>query len=369
MRHLSSITLVLGEACNFFCFYCPQRRGKNKLTIAAIRRFLDFLDPRLAEEVWLGFYGGEPLLHWPLIEKTVNHAQRCQERRFRFALSSNGSLLRKEHVLFFREHRFALGLSYDGLAQGYRDADSVAAVEKALAMLLRLYPEGYTVNSVFTPRTVALLAPSMEKLMRQGHRHLRISLDLTCAWPDSALEEYKRQLEHLAGACREHHDRCGKLPLENFIPEAKQGVFACGAGHDRLALLPDNTVWGCEIFHTLLGHDRDHPDYARYSFGTLTGFMAMKSAARAAVEANYKELRQDFFISEKGLCGLCDELEHCDVCPGTAALATGVLALFPSWTCQLKKISRREQEKLAAAPRSPAAGKEHGHFPAQLKLP
>ena len=132
MREISSLTLVLSDKCNFSCPYCPQRKGKNKLTIEDIRDFLDLLRPRLAREVWLGFYGGEPLLSWPLVKKTVAFAEKNFKNKFRFTLTTNGSLLKKEHILFFKKHRFDLLLSYDGLVQKNRDARSLPAVEAAL---------------------------------------------------------------------------------------------------------------------------------------------------------------------------------------------------------------------------------------------
>ena len=168
MQKISSLTLVLTDRCNFSCSYCPQQKGKKTLKIEAIIAFLDFLKPRLAKEVWLGFYGGEPLLAWPLVEKTVAYADKNFKKKFRFTLTTNGSLLKKKHILFFKENRFELVLSYDGLAQAKRDPGSVVAVEKALADLRELYPEGYTVNSVFTPATVSLLSASIESFNGTG---------------------------------------------------------------------------------------------------------------------------------------------------------------------------------------------------------
>ena len=342
MRALSSLTIVLSDKCNFSCPYCPERKGKNSLAIQDITAFLEFLKPRLAGEVWLGFYGGEPLLSWPLVKRTVAYAEMEFKGRFRFTLTTNGSLLRKEHILFFKKHRFDLVLSCDGLAQKYRDAKSVSKVEKALADLRRLYPEGYVVNSVFTPKTVPLLAASMEKLFGQGHRRLQYALDTTAPWKKADLAALERQLLRLATISGRHREITGEMPLQNLAAGGKKGVFACFAGRDRLALLPDRTVWGCHLFHDLLGHDPASPEYARYCFGTLEEFTAATAKARARVAARYAVLRQDYFFTEKKeLCGLCDDLERCAACPATAALASGTLAVLPPWTCRIRRITRR----------------------------
>lgn len=341
MREISSLTLVLSEKCNFSCPYCPQRKGKNTLTIEDIAAFLDFLQPRLARTVRLGFYGGEPLLSLPLVEKTVAYAEKKYKNTFRFALTTNGSLLQKEHILFFREQRFTLGLSYDGMAQKDRDAGSVGAVESALENLLRLYPAGYMVNSVFTPRTVPLLAASIGALLKRGHQRLRFALDTCVPWRRADLAALKDQLDRVAALCLEPRRKTRGNPLENFASKEKKGVFACFAGRDRLALLPDRTVWGCDRFHTLFGRDPANPDYARYCFGTIEEFMSKSAKALAAEAANYAELRQDYFFSEKKeLCSLCDDLENCSVCPAQAALATRTLAVIPSWTCRIRRITR-----------------------------
>jgi len=341
MRDISSLTLVLSEKCNFSCPYCPQRHGKNSLAIEDITNFIDFLRPRLAKEVWIGFYGGEPLVSWRLVKKTVAYAKKNHEQKFQFTLTTNGSLLKKEHVLFFKKHHFGLVLSYDGLAQKDRDARSVAKVKAALENLRRLYPEGYIVNSVFTPKTVPLLAASMEALLRRGHARLQYALDTTVPWKKADLAALEKQLERLAKIGEKHRQETGKMPLQNLAADGKKGIFACSAGHDRLALLPDRTVWGCYLFYDLLGHIPSHPDYPKYCFGELEKFKSIPAKGLAALTANYSELRQDYFFSaKKELCSLCDDLGNCAVCPVVAALATGTLAVIPDWTCRIRRIAR-----------------------------
>jgi sulfatase maturation enzyme AslB (radical SAM superfamily) len=351
MREISSLTLVLSDYCNFSCPYCPQHKGKNMLKIQDIRDFLNHLRPRLGREVWLGFYGGEPLLSWPLVKKTVAYAEKNYKNKFRFTLTTNGSLLKKEHILFFKKHRCELVLSYDGLAQKKRDARTLPAVEAALKDLRKHYPDGYVINSVFTPKTASLLAASMKELLNQGHARLQYALNQNVPWHNRDLAAMEKQLARLAMIVTRHQQKTGNMPLENFKTNKKQGTFACFAGRDRLALLPDATVWGCYLFYDLLGHDRRNPDYAKYCFGKLADFMDGFKKGFPTVAANYAELRQDYFFSEKKeLCSLCDDLEKCALCPVTAALATGTLAVIPSWTCKLKKIGRSAQASFAAAP-------------------
>ena len=244
-------------------------------------------------------------------------------------------------------------MSYDGLAQKKRDARSVAGVESALKNLRRLYPGGYIVNSVFTPKTVPLLAASMQELLLQGHARLQYALDTTVPWKKADLAALEQQLGLLAVIAEKHRRKTGNMPLENVAVEGKKGISACFAGRDRLALLPDRTVWGCYMFYDLLGRKPSHPDYQKYCFGKLEQFITSPAKGRAAVAANYAELRQDYFFTEKKeLCSLCADLERCAVCPVVAALATRTLAVIPGWTCRIRKITRGA----AASARSAASG-------------
>lgn len=342
MNNISSLTLVLTERCNFSCPYCRQTKGNNTLDKKDITNFLDCLYPYLAAEVWLGFYGGEPLLTWPLIEDTVARLQKIKDKKLHFSLTSNGSLLTEKHIRFFKNNHFNLTLSYDGLAQASRDPGSVAAVEAALENLQNLYPEGYVVNSVFTPATVSLLAASISALMKQDHQRLQYALDLSVSWLDGDLRKLESELNHLAEFCLGHFQKSGRQPLENFQSETdSKGIFACFAGRDRLALLPDNTVWGCYLFYDLLRHIPEHPDYQKYCFGKLPAF-SRDRAKTQAVAANYTDLRQDYFFTIKQeLCSLCPELEYCRICPVVAALATSRLGVIPDWICRVKQVNAK----------------------------
>ena len=265
-------------------------KGKNTLKIEDITAFLDFLQPRLAKEVWLGFYGGEPLLSWPLIEKTVAYAEKKSKNKFRFTLTTNGSLLKKEHILFFKKNRFKLVLSYDGLAQKNRDAGSVAAVEKALADLRALYPDGYAVNSVFTPQTVPLLAASMAEMLKQGHERLQYALDMSAPWQNADLAA----LEDRARAAGDASawgigKKPGACPWKTSRNPATKGYSP---------VLPAATAWPCSPTapsgaarcSTPAGaRSRQHPDYAKYCFGALEDFI---SGCRKRFAGRHRPLRR-----------------------------------------------------------------------------
>ena len=89
-------------------------------------RILDYLvefwnsDMNVSENrnVYISFYGGEPLLNMPFIETIVDyveHKLQCPHRHFTFSMTTNAILLHR-YMDFLAEHRFSLLVSLDGNA-------------------------------------------------------------------------------------------------------------------------------------------------------------------------------------------------------------------------------------------------------------
>jgi uncharacterized protein len=125
-RKVMHITLQLTQNCNFRCRYCVysgppnsrQRTHSNKrMSWQIAKDAVDFLWDHSVDtsRVDIGFYGGEPLLEFPLIKKVVDYS----ERRFfgkdlTFTMTTNGTLLTTEIIHFLRDHNVSLFISLDG---------------------------------------------------------------------------------------------------------------------------------------------------------------------------------------------------------------------------------------------------------------
>ncbi|MHB8882874.1 MAG: geopeptide radical SAM maturase [Thermodesulfovibrionales bacterium] len=101
-----SIKLVMNLDCNLNCRYCFEgnRKGKHYMTEETADQFVEFVKAKLIgdiEEVFITFYGGEPLLSKRLIVSVAKKVKAMTKRRgvaFKFALQTNGTLLTKETV-------------------------------------------------------------------------------------------------------------------------------------------------------------------------------------------------------------------------------------------------------------------------------
>ncbi|MFQ6037317.1 MAG: radical SAM protein, partial [Candidatus Aminicenantales bacterium] len=102
---LSSLTLFVTNACNFDCVYCYQKKGRNTIEHRTLERALDFFLPFLTRYPHINFYGGEPLLAFDRIVQAVHYCEsqaNRSRRRFRYSITTNGSLVDDEVLGFLR---------------------------------------------------------------------------------------------------------------------------------------------------------------------------------------------------------------------------------------------------------------------------
>lgn len=165
LANLPQLVFEVTDACNLRCKYCAYgefyddydcRENKN-LPIEQAMRLIDYLVPywnsgrNLSAQtpIWISFYGGEPLLNFPFIERMVDyvlHGIDCPRHKFSFSMTTNGILLHK-YMDFLQEYGFSLLVSLDGNEQNdaYRmdktGRSSFARVVRNVDALRERYPD------------------------------------------------------------------------------------------------------------------------------------------------------------------------------------------------------------------------------------
>ena len=139
-RGLQKLTLQVTQKCNLRCKYCiysessnPEQRSHSNLsmTLDMAKRAVDFyrvhsLD---CDSATIGFYGGEPLLAFPLIKEIVKYAESVFEgKELSFVTTTNATLLNDEIAEFLMEKNFVITFSLDG--------------PKAIQDRNRIFPDG-----------------------------------------------------------------------------------------------------------------------------------------------------------------------------------------------------------------------------------
>ncbi|NLE04259.1 MAG: 4Fe-4S cluster-binding domain-containing protein [Crenarchaeota archaeon] len=125
-RKIEKITLQLTQQCNFRCKYCVYSENKNlkqrvhtskRMTWKLAKKAIDFLWDHSVDSprVNIGFYGGEPLLEFELMKKTVEYAKlRFKGKPISFTTTINGSLLTEKVAEFFVTNNISTLISLDG---------------------------------------------------------------------------------------------------------------------------------------------------------------------------------------------------------------------------------------------------------------
>jgi len=125
---LSDIEINVSQTCNLGCNYCCVGQGEfgkppTRLSSSTASTAIDQLVERSgAKEHTITFFGGEPLLNFPVVRACVKHTKHLEKehnRTFRFRILTNGTAFTTENVSFIKSHNIALQISIDGSRESH----------------------------------------------------------------------------------------------------------------------------------------------------------------------------------------------------------------------------------------------------------
>jgi len=118
-----NIALFLTQTCNLRCVYCYGQGGEyghqGVMTWDTARAAVDWLmDNSLdAEQVHIGFFGGEPLLNFPLLQQVVSYAKAqaaTRGKRVAFNMTTNATRLTDKIIAYLKAEDINPLISCDG---------------------------------------------------------------------------------------------------------------------------------------------------------------------------------------------------------------------------------------------------------------
>ncbi|MCX7921765.1 MAG: Cys-rich peptide radical SAM maturase CcpM [Clostridia bacterium] len=121
---VSSIALQLTQQCNLRCRYCTysgnylNRAHSNKeMDFQTAKKGIDFAisHSRECPRIFIGFYGGEPLLRFDLIKECIEYSiEQAEGKELGFNITTNATLLNEEIIEYFEKYKVNLMISLDG---------------------------------------------------------------------------------------------------------------------------------------------------------------------------------------------------------------------------------------------------------------
>lgn len=348
--NLKNLTLMVTEKCNFHCSYCYHHQTDATMTWATARTAIERCLSQWARgtRVNIFFYGGEPLINVGLVQRAAHYAHQrggVLKRKVTYSLTTNGSLLNREILRFFNDFHFTLELSFDGTAQGQRKGGTFKSLLQQIREI-HSYPRiKLMINSVFTPRTIDKMAPSLQTLLDMGVTLANTSLCYTRRWNRPSIARADAAYRAITDMALAHHQRSGENVLVNFHKEGRRELWQCSAGQETLTVTASGEVWGCPLFYTYFRERPDSDLYDDFHFGHLQDLSSQDTLKLRQTARNYRCFRMDHFYTNRGPCFLCDQVAQCGMCPITIALAGNPLGKIPHYACQLNRIHNREYRR------------------------
>lgn len=347
--------LFMTQSCNLKCVYCYGDGGgygaggsmEEKTAFQAVDWLLE--QAGKIKKLYIGFFGGEPFLNFPLMKAVVEYAEkkvREMGKEVEFYTTTNATLLDNEKIAFIKEHQIAVNISFDGpkeiqdrqrpYANGEGSYDAIVPkIKKMLAALPRtpghavivgntepelvkeaLWGIGFSEISI-TPASQSLFAGETDKTKTERTQYI--------------LQAQEQEMENWIDLIKSRNS-------EALITlKAKSGLFkgliallhntkkryACGAGRGFVAVSCAGDFYLC---HRFVGQDE-------YKLGNVF----QKNLNRGAY--------QESPVTGNALCAACFAKYYCaGGCMHDHVGYSGSVAIPSEDICRLK---RRELELAA----------------------
>jgi uncharacterized protein len=278
---ITNITLFLAQDCNLRCIYCygqdsapnETMRIDHSTACKAVEWMLKNCGSTSSTAIH--FFGGEPLLNFPVLQQTVAHARTIFSRRGirpAFSITTNATLLTDEMIAFLKNESIQPIVSFDGpqrihdRQRPFKDGrGSFQIVHENVQRLRRAFPQlaaRATVYGDSDPReilqamtaegfTSSFLTRTMPRFSAQGR--------VTDGSPEQAERNLRAMteclemeaLELMGSLVKREAIKPGRLALllKRLLAREKRH-YRCGAGKTMVGISASGDIYPC---HRLVG--------------------------------------------------------------------------------------------------------------------
>ena len=280
---LSTLVVNVTNQCNLSCEYCYEY-GEDKIVDTANGKKPKFMSEETAREsvefmlaasganrvARLTFFGGETLLNFPVLKKTIPYARRRAAemgKQVEFSLTTNATLLQPDIIDFLADNDIGVTVSIDGprdmqnrfrvFHDGRGSYDVILPKVKALLARHTSRPVGARVTLTSEVLDVARIFRHLTEevgFWEVGFAPVTTSPDLPHALGASGFDRMLAHFRELAddflqAALENRHH--GFTNVRDTVEEIHKGAskaYPCGAGLGLLGVATDGDVALCHRF-------------------------------------------------------------------------------------------------------------------------
>ncbi len=273
---IKAMCLHIAHDCNLRCRYCFASTGdfgggRKLMPFSTAKKAIDFLLAHSGSRYHLevDFFGGEPLMNFDVIQKTVSYAREQEakyHKKFRFTVTTNGILLTDDKIPYLNREMDNIVLSLDGRKEindhmrprvdGSGSFDSI--LPKYQKLVASREDKDYYVRGTFTKYNLDF-AEDVFAVHKMGFDQLSIEpvvADPSADWAitEADLPTIFEEYETLANRIIEEKKQGSGMQFFHFMIDLDQGPCAikrlrgCGCGNEYVAVTPEGDIYPCHQF-------------------------------------------------------------------------------------------------------------------------
>lgn len=361
-RPIFNAVINVTDNCNLRCPYCFTEHNTRVIDLgtmkSAIMFILNQIDkfPKFDKPAGFNFFGGEPMLHFEdIIKPTILWTEETglrEKYKINFGMTTNGTLLNEENLIWLKEHKVSILLSIDGdkatqdsQRPGINGTSSFDILEPKLPLIIKYFPNT-TFRSAIEPYNADKIFENYLFARKNNFLNYFITPNLEAEWSLEQIETALGQLSLIAETI--YRDVCkGIIPLnwgnlysnikDIFMNQKNQthevNFYHCGIGTSSIGIATNGDLNGCQEHNTYLEHD------IFYIGNIFTGIDIEKHKKLLSA---YAEKKHPVCKEKPELCDTCSFYNDCanHYCPshnllnGNSAIENNLVA------CLWKKFCR-----------------------------
>ena len=271
---VAGLYLFVCQECNLRCSYCYGEEGEYgkrcSMDEETLRRTFDTFYGKRDGKHFLTFFGGEPLMNFPIMQRT---AELCREHRetgradISLGIVTNGTLYNEQVHAFFHDHIDNVTFSLDG-PQGINDAQRISksgrsvyrTAEKNIRRLTEQGRFNWAFRSIVTSNSCDCVEEIFDHLDSFGSGGIGlVDVDLPAGHPLHVDDEqYRRFLAQIVEVnrkgLRSFLDGDQAVAFEYpfyilfYLISRSHALYHCNAGSNLLAVTAEGDVYPCHRF-------------------------------------------------------------------------------------------------------------------------